>query len=85
YPNPFNPTTAIGFSLLAVSNVTLKVFDILGKEVATLIHSRVMDEGKHEVEFDASNLPSGVYFYRLYVTQQGLLRYSETKKLLLMK
>jgi len=80
YPNPFNPTTAIGFSLLAVSNVTLKVYDILGKEVATLIHSRVMDEGKHEVEFDASNLPSGMYFYKLTANN-----FSQVKKMQVLK
>jgi hypothetical protein len=80
YPNPFNPSTAISFQLSAVSNVALKVYDVLGREVATLIHNREMDEGMHEVQFDASGLTSGVYFYRL---QAG--EFSATKKLLLMK
>ncbi|MBS4027892.1 MAG: serine hydrolase [Ignavibacteriales bacterium] len=80
YPNPFNPSTAIGFSLLAVGNVSLKVYNLLGEEVATLIHNRLMDEGKHEVQFDGSQLQSGIYFYKLTVGN-----YSATRKLLLMK
>jgi hypothetical protein len=85
YPNPFNPKTAIGFSLFAVSNVTLKVYNILGQEVVTLLNNETMREGTHEVGFDASNISSGVYFYKLRVIQQGILRYTETKKLLLIK
>jgi hypothetical protein len=60
--------------------VSLKIYNILGQEVATLIHSREMDEGMYEVPFDANGLSSGVYFYRL---QAG--EFSATKKLLLMK
>ncbi|MBS4027925.1 MAG: T9SS type A sorting domain-containing protein [Ignavibacteriales bacterium] len=86
YPNPFNPTTAISFSLLAVSNITLKVYNVLGQEVATLLNSESLEEGKHEIQFDASGLTSGVYFYRLIVAdEKGKQVYSETKKLLLMK
>ena len=81
YPNPFNPTTVIGFSLLAVGNVTLKVYDVLGKEVATLLNNEAMQSGEHEIQFDASGLPSGIYFYRLNVDGKFL----ETKKLLLLK
>mgnify|MGYP001603756245 CR=1 FL=1 len=81
YPNPFNPQTAISFSLLAVGNVTLKVYDILGREVATLINNEIMEAGRHEIQFDGSTLTSGVYFYRLNVDG----KFSETKKLLLMK
>ena len=80
YPNPFNPQTAIGFSLLAVGNVSLKVFDILGREVATLINNEELHAGKHEIEFDASKLSSGIYFYQL---RGG--NFSETKKMLLLK
>jgi|GEM_PF-4418933 len=80
YPNPFNPVTTIGFSLAAVSNVTLNVYDILGKEVATLIHSRLMDKGTHEVEFDAGNLESGIYFSRLAVGKK-----TQIQKMLLLK
>ena len=81
YPNPFNPQTAIGFSLLAVGNVTLKVYDILGQEVATLLNNEAMQVGRHEIQFDGSTLTSGVYFYRLNVDG----KFSETKKLMLMK
>ncbi|MEK7262956.1 MAG: T9SS type A sorting domain-containing protein [Bacteroidota bacterium] len=81
YPNPFNPTTAIGFSLLAVGNVTLKIYDILGREVQTLLNNDRMQAGRHEIQFDGSALTSGVYFYRLSVDS----KFSETKKLVLMK
>ncbi|OYV85093.1 MAG: hypothetical protein B7Z63_05985 [Ignavibacteriae bacterium 37-53-5] len=79
YPNPFNPTTAISYQLSAVSQVTLKVYDVLGREVATLVNE-VQQMGTHEVRFDGSRMPSGVYFYRL---EAG--RFTETKKLILMK
>jgi hypothetical protein len=85
YPNPFNPKTAIGFSLLADGEISLRVFDIYGKEVATLIHSRKMDEGMHSVEWDAENFPSGMYFYRLNVTDTKGKVFSQTKKMLLLK
>jgi photosystem II stability/assembly factor-like uncharacterized protein len=64
YPNPFNPLTVIGYRLPVVSDIRLVVFDLLGREVSVLAEGR-MDAGAHEVEFDASALPSGVYFYRL--------------------
>ncbi len=64
YPNPFNPTTAISYQLSAVSFVTLKVYDILGREVATLVNER-QNPGSYTVKFDGSKMPSGVYFYRL--------------------
>jgi hypothetical protein len=64
YPNPFNPTTTIEFALAETGEVKLKVFDMLGREVATLIDDR-KNAGRHKVRFDASNLSSGVYFYRL--------------------
>lgn len=64
YPNPFNPTTTIKFSIPENSLVTLKVYDILGKEVGTLIN-QVAPKGSHEVQFDASKLSSGMYVYRL--------------------
>jgi len=64
YPNPFNPTTAISYQLKAVSHVTLRVFDVLGREVATLVDGQ-MPAGSHQVTFDASHLSSGVYLYEL--------------------
>ncbi len=64
YPNPFNPTTVISYQLSAVSNVTLRVYDILGREVATLANGRE-NAGSYSVKFDGSRLASGVYFYRL--------------------
>jgi pimeloyl-ACP methyl ester carboxylesterase len=64
YPNPFNPTTAIRYELPRSSQVRLSVYDMLGREVSVLVKER-RDPGVHEVKFDASNLPSGVYLYRL--------------------
>ncbi|MBI5020019.1 MAG: T9SS type A sorting domain-containing protein [Ignavibacteriales bacterium] len=79
YPNPFNPVTTIRYQLPINSHLKLKVFDLLGIEVSTLVNEN-KNAGSYEVEFDGSKLPSGVYFYRL---QTG--SYVETKKLLLMK
>ncbi len=65
YPNPFNPVTVLSFVLSHSSLVTLKVYDLLGKEVASIYDNKEIAVGAHEVNFDASLLPSGVYFYRL--------------------
>jgi hypothetical protein len=64
YPNPFNPTTTISFSLPHAANATLKVFNTLGEEVATLVNE-LTTAGSHTVQFNATGLASGVYFYRL--------------------
>jgi len=79
YPNPFNPTTQISYSVPQQSHVTLKVFNVLGMEVATLF-SGIQDAGEHGATFDATKFSSGVYFYRL---QAGNL--SITKKMVFMK
>ena len=79
YPNPFNPTTSIEYQVSSIGNVTLKVYDVLGREITTIVNE-VKHPGTHEVTFDASELPSGVYFYRL---TNG--NYSATKKMLLIK
>ncbi len=64
FPNPFNPTTTIPFSLKTRCFVTLRLFDSLGREVATLLQGN-LDAGRHTLTVDASTLPSGVYFYSL--------------------
>ena len=79
YPNPFNPSTTIMFDLPKSSEVSLKVFNILGEEVATLVSER-LSTGSYSYDWDASNLASGVYLYRL---QAG--DYIETRKMILMK
>jgi len=79
YPNPFNPSTTIEYNIPESGNVTLKVFDVLGNEVATLINGQ-NEAGTHKVDFDASLLHSGVYFYRI---ESG--SFVETKKLMLLK
>jgi hypothetical protein len=79
YPNPFNPTTVIAYSLPAPAAVTLKVYDLIGREIKTLVNER-QNAGQHSMTFDGSNYPSGVYFYRL---QAGT--YSQTKKLIELK
>lgn len=61
YPNPFNPVSTIKFDIRTSGNVSMKVFDVLGNEVVTLVNE-VKNAGRHEVEFNAGNLPSGVYF-----------------------
>jgi hypothetical protein len=65
YPNPFNPTTTIRFDLPVQAFVTLKVYNTLGQEVMTLLNQEIKDEGTQDVDFDATGLSSGVYFYRL--------------------
>lgn len=79
YPNPFNPTTVIDYQLPVTGLITIKVYDVLGRQVQTLVDER-QGAGNHSVTFNGSNLPSGVYFYRLQVGN-----YSIAKKLLLLK
>ena len=79
YPNPFNPTTKISYQSPVSSWQTLRVYDILGNEVATLVNEE-KPAGYYEVEFDASDLTSGIYYYRINAGN-----YSETKKMILLK
>ena len=79
YPNPFNPTTTIGFSLPISTHTSLVVYDMLGREVATLIND-FKDAGKYEIAFDADNLPSGKYLYRLSTPE-----FSAVKQITLLK
>jgi hypothetical protein len=79
YPNPFNPSTRIQFVLPSRNFVTLKVYDMIGRDVATLVNG-FKDAGSHEVLFDASHLPSGIYVYRITANN-----FVETKKLVLIK
>lgn len=79
YPNPFNPSTVINYSLAKSGFVELKVYDILGREVASLVEEK-QSIGNYKIEFNASSLSSGIYFYRLQCGD-----FSETKKLILLR
>ncbi|TKJ41088.1 hypothetical protein CEE37_05320 [candidate division LCP-89 bacterium B3_LCP] len=79
YPNPFNPTTSISFALPETSQITLTVFDVQGREIAELVNGR-RTAGIHEVTFDASDLPSGIYFYHMVAKE-----FTAVKKMALIK
>jgi len=79
YPNPFNPLTKISYSIKELSQVSLMVLDLLGSEVATLVN-REQPQGNYEIEFDGTDLTSGIYFYRLRAGD-----FVETKKMILLK
>jgi len=79
YPNPFNPTTTIRYDVKEMGLVSVKVFDLLGREVATLIEGKT-SAGSHTVIWDATGLPSGVYLCRMEVE-----RFQETRKMVLLK
>jgi hypothetical protein len=79
YPNPFNPSTTISFSLPSKSFVSLKVFDLIGRDVATIV-SEEMSAGSYSKQWNAVNMSSGIYFYRLQVGS-----FTETKKLVLLR
>lgn len=92
YPNPFNPTTSIRFELAEPAVVTLRIYNMLGQEVATLADHEEMDEGAQELDFDASGLTSGVYFYRIVASgigdeEDGIVgrEFSGARKMLLVK
>jgi hypothetical protein len=79
YPNPFNPVTKIDFSIPLRSRVELNIYNTLGEKAAVLVNEE-METGHHQVAFDASDLPSGVYFYRIIAGE-----FNQTKKLILLK
>jgi hypothetical protein len=79
YPNPFNPSTTITFSIPKNSQTSLKIFDVLGREVRTLVNEK-LSAGSYNVSINASDLTSGVYFYSL---RSG--NFTETKKMMLLK
>ncbi|HMD13973.1 MAG TPA: T9SS type A sorting domain-containing protein, partial [Bacteroidota bacterium] len=96
YPNPFNPTTTIQFSLMNPSIVTLKIYNILGQEVATLLNNAQLNDGVQSLSWNANNFASGVYFYRLSVegtttddngnaVGTGKTSFQQVKKMLLVK
>jgi cyclomaltodextrinase / maltogenic alpha-amylase / neopullulanase len=87
YPNPFNPSTTFEFRVLSFGFVSLRIFDVLGREVATLVNE-LRPAGAYTVRWDASLLPSGVYFYRLHVgdvSTGGTRGFVETRKMILAK
>jgi hypothetical protein len=79
YPNPFNPITQINYQLPVNARVLLKIYDTLGREVRTLVNER-QNAGNHSVTLNGSNLPSGVYFYRLHTGGSV-----QTKKMVILK
>lgn len=79
YPNPFNPTTTIKYNLHKSNDVTLKIYNLIGQELETLVNG-FQTAGKHEINWQPNGLPSGIYFYRL---QSG--EFSQAKKLILQK
>ncbi len=79
YPNPFNPNTAISYNLSLSSFISLKVYDILGNEVATLVNEK-QNPGTYTVDFDGSNYSSGIYFYKIETDN-----FFVTKKMIMIK
>jgi hypothetical protein len=85
YPNPFNPSTRISYQMSERGHVKLTIYDLLGK-VLTILIDKEQPAGYHEEEFNASSLTSGIYFYRLDITNEGNSKiYSEFKKMMLLK
>jgi len=84
YPNPFNPSTKITFSLATDSRVSLKVFDVIGQEVASLINQE-LTAGVHNIDFNAAGINSGVYFYRIEASGVNGAKFVDVKKMILLK
>lgn len=87
YPNPFNPLTKIKYDLPKNSNVTIVVYDLLGREVTKLVNNEFKTAGRYEINWNAVNYASGVYIYRIHVRQAGssTVDYVSTKKMVLVK
>jgi hypothetical protein len=90
YPNPFNPTTTISYDLVDDAIVTLKIYNMIGQEIATLLDNEVVEAGENEIDFDATGLPSGVYFYRVNIQpldEDGVAAatLTQVKKMMLLK
>ena len=87
HPNPFNVGTLLPFTLSSPEYVTIKIYNILGQEVATQIQIRLFSEGTHSIAFDGTSLPSGVYFYRIIVQSTGDKKniFTDTRKMLLVR
>ena len=79
HPNPFNPSTNLEFGILKLGNVTLKIYDMLGKEVAVIVNEK-LTPGIYKYVFDGSNFASGVYLYRIQSNE-----FTETKSMILIK
>jgi hypothetical protein len=84
YPNPFNPTTVISYQLSAVSNVSLKIYDVLGREIAELVNEQ-QEPGYYQKSFDARGLASGMYIYRLLATDNQNNHHVFQKKMVMLK
>ncbi|MBS1552054.1 MAG: T9SS type A sorting domain-containing protein, partial [Bacteroidetes bacterium] len=85
FPNPFNPETKINYELLSDAKIVMRIYDINGKELLTLLNEK-QSPGLHTVNFSGKNLTSGVYFYKLTATSlNSSLTFSETRKMLLVK
>jgi len=80
YPNPFNPSTTIQFDLVQRTEVTLKIYNILGQDVLTLLNTAPLSSGVHRITFDGSRFPSGIYIYRLETPN-----FSSSRKMVLLK
>jgi hypothetical protein len=85
YPNPFNPTTTISFDLPVAARVSVKVFNMLGQEIALLARDEDLPAGTHAVKLDAGNLASGVYFYQMNATGGDRKEFHQVRKMMLIK
>jgi len=84
FPNPFNPSTTISYSLAQDADVTLRVYDILGTQVAELVNEP-QDAGSYSVNFKADNLSSGVYIYRIVASKNGRILFTDVKQMILLR